>query len=163
LLGLGVALLIEAQKSFKDFYRTIFFLPVMATLIAMAISWQFILHPTFGFLNLLLKEFGLSGHNWLRTEGLALWVLAAIGIWNQFGFNMVLFLAGLVSIPRHLYDAAATAGACATASELTKSVAAVNAIAQGTFKNCLIFMSVSKRVDGQRANGVGHQKASKKI
>ena len=98
LLGLGVALLIEAQKSFKDFYRTIFFLPVMATLIAMAISWQFILHPSFGFLNLLLKEFGLQGHNWLRTEGLALWVLAAIGIWNQFGFNMVLFLAGLVSI-----------------------------------------------------------------
>jgi multiple sugar transport system permease protein len=111
LLGLGVALLIEAQKSFKDFYRTIFFLPVMATLIAMAISWQFILHPTFGFLNLLLKEFGLQGHNWLRTEGLALWVLAAIGIWNQFGFNMVLFLAGLVSIPRHLYDAAAMDGA----------------------------------------------------
>lgn len=111
LLGLGVALLIEAQKSFKDFYRTIFFLPVMATLIAMAISWQFILHPTFGFLNLFLKEFGLSGHNWLRTEGLALWVLAAIGIWNQFGFNMVLFLAGLVSIPRHLYDAAAMDGA----------------------------------------------------
>ena len=111
LLGLGVALLIEAQKSFKDFYRTIFFLPVMATLIAMAISWQFILHPSFGFLNLLLKEFGLSGHNWLRTESLALWVLAAIGIWNQFGFNMVLFLAGLVSIPRHLYDAAAMDGA----------------------------------------------------
>jgi multiple sugar transport system permease protein len=111
LLGLGVALLIEAQKSFKDFYRTIFFLPVMATLIAMAISWQFILHPTFGFLNLFLKEFGLPGHNWLRTEGLALWVLAAIGIWNQFGFNMVLFLAGLVSIPRHLYDAAAMDGA----------------------------------------------------
>ncbi len=111
LLGLGVALLIEAQTSFKDFYRTIFFLPVMATLIAMAISWQFILHPTVGFLNLLLKEFGLPTHNWLRTEGLALWVLAAIGIWNQFGFNMVLFLAGLVSIPRHLYDAAAMDGA----------------------------------------------------
>lgn len=111
LLGLGIAMLIEAQKSFKEFYRTIFFLPVMATLIAMAISWQFILHPTFGFLNLLLKEFGLPGHNWLRTEGLTLWVLAAIGIWNQFGFNMVLFLAGLVSIPRHLYDAAAMDGA----------------------------------------------------
>ena len=111
LLGLGVALLIEAEKSFKDFYRTIFFLPVMATLIAMAISWQFILHPSFGFLNLLLKEFGLQGHNWLRTEGLALWVLAAIGVWNQFGFNMVLFLAGLVSIPRHLYDAASIDGA----------------------------------------------------
>lgn len=110
-LGLGVALLIESQKSFRVFYRTVFFLPVMATLIAMAISWQFILHPNFGIANLALKWFGLNGHNWLKTESLAIWVIAVIGIWNQFGFNMVLFLAGLASIPKHLYDAAQMDGA----------------------------------------------------
>lgn len=110
LLGLSVALLIESTENFKAFYKTIFFLPVMATLIAMAISWQFILHPTFGFLNLFLKSLGAEGHNWLKTESLALWVLAVIGVWNQFGFNMVIFLAGIVSIPKFLYDAAAMDG-----------------------------------------------------
>ena len=110
-LGLGVALLIESGPSLRAFYRAVFFIPVMATLIAMAISWEFMLHPSFGLVNLSLKALGIAGPNWLRTEGLALWVIAVIGVWQQFGFNMVLFLAGLVSIPRALYEAAALDGA----------------------------------------------------
>ena len=110
-LGLGVALLIESGGSLRAFYRAVFFIPVMATLIAMAISWEFMLHPSFGLVNLSLKALGIAGPNWLRTEGLALHVIAVIGIWQQFGFNMVLFLAGLVSIPRSLYEAAAMDGA----------------------------------------------------
>jgi multiple sugar transport system permease protein len=109
-LGLVTALLISTSKHFKTFYRTVFFLPVMATLIAMAISWQFILHPNFGFLNLALKSFGLSTFNWLKTDYLALPVLAVVGIWNQFGFNMILFLAGLTTIPNYLYDAVSLDG-----------------------------------------------------
>lgn len=105
-LGLGIALLIEAGSSGKAFYRAVFFLPVMATLIAMAIVWEFMLHPQFGLVNLLLKTVGLTPRNWLSDGGLALYVLAAIGIWQAVGFNMVLFMAGIVSIPRHLYDAA---------------------------------------------------------
>jgi multiple sugar transport system permease protein len=110
-LGLGAALLIESGTSLRAFYRAVFFIPVMSTLIAMAIAWEFMLHPGFGLVNLALKSFGIAGPNWLRTEGLALYVLAVIGIWQQFGFNMVLFLAGLVSIPRLLYEAAAMDGA----------------------------------------------------
>lgn len=110
-LGLGAALLIESGASLRAFYRAVFFIPVMSTLIAMAIAWEFMLHPGFGLVNLTLKSFGIAGPNWLRTEGLALYVLAVIGIWQQFGFNMVLFLAGLVSIPRLLYEAAAMDGA----------------------------------------------------
>ncbi|MBS0520899.1 MAG: sugar ABC transporter permease [Proteobacteria bacterium] len=105
-LGLGVALLIESGDSLKRFYRAVFFIPVMATLIAMAISWEYMLHPQFGLINLLLKKVGLAPHAWLTDPALALPTLAVIGIWQLFGFNMVLFLAGLVSIPRHLYDAA---------------------------------------------------------
>lgn len=105
-LGLGIALLIEAGSSGKAFYRAVFFLPVMATLIAMAIVWEFMLHPQFGLVNLLLKAAGLTPRNWLSDGGLALYVLAGIGIWQAVGFNMVLFMAGIVSIPRHLYDAA---------------------------------------------------------
>ena len=110
-LGLGAALLIESGTSLRAFYRAVFFIPVMSTLIAMAIAWEFMLHPGFGLVNLALKSVGIAGPNWLRTEGLALYVLAVIGIWQQFGFNMVLFLAGLVSIPRLLYEAAAMDGA----------------------------------------------------
>jgi len=105
-LGLGIALLIEAGDSGKAFYRAVYFLPVMATLIAMAIVWEFMLHPQFGLANLALKAVGLTPQNWLTDGDLALWVLAVIGIWQAVGFNMVLFLAGIVSIPRFLYDAA---------------------------------------------------------
>jgi len=105
-LGLGVALLIEAGDTGKAFYRAAFFLPVMATLIAMAIVWEFMLHPQFGLINMLLGQLGIPPQNWLSDGKLALYVLAAIGIWQAVGFNMVLFLAGIVSIPRFLYDAA---------------------------------------------------------
>lgn len=110
-LGLAVALLIESGTGMKGFYRAVYFVPVMATLIAMAIAWEFMLHPQFGMINQLLKSIGLPAHNWLAEASTALPVLAVIGIWQQFGFNMVLFLAGLVSIPRHLYEAAQLDGA----------------------------------------------------
>ena len=110
-LGLGIALLIQSGTGLRSLYRTIYFLPVMATLIAMAIVWEFMLHPQFGLINGLLKMAGFSGHSWLQERGTALYSLCAIGIWQAAGFNMVLFLAGLVSIPKHLYDAAEMDGA----------------------------------------------------
>lgn len=110
-LGLGIALLIEAGTSLRGFYRAVFFVPVMATLIAMAISWEYMLHPQFGLINLMLKAVGLPAMAWLAEPELALSTLAVIGVWQLFGFNMVLFLAGLVSIPRYLYEAAEMDGA----------------------------------------------------
>src|SRR5262249_48086956 len=109
-MGLAAALLIESGTSLRRFYRAAFFLPAMATVIAMAIVWEFMLHPTFGVVNLGLKLAGLPPQNWLQDRALALPVLVVIGVWQQFGFNMVLFLAALVSIPRQLYEAAAVDG-----------------------------------------------------
>jgi multiple sugar transport system permease protein len=109
-LGLVAALLIHGLQRGQAVYRAAFFLPVMATLIAMALVWEFMLHPSFGMVNLALRGMGLAPHNWLNEEGLALWVLAVIGIWQGFGFNMVLFSAGLLGIPRSLYEAAAIDG-----------------------------------------------------
>lgn len=111
-LGLGAAMLIEAGQHGKAFYRAVYFLPVMATLIAMSIVWQVILHPDFGLINLALKEFGVTGPNWLQDRDLVLYVLCAIGIWQQVGFNLVLFLSGLMAVPSHLYEAAEMDGAC---------------------------------------------------
>lgn len=109
--GLGVALLIQSGTSLRSFYRTVYFLPVMATLIAMAVVWEFMLHPQFGLVNGLLREIGIVGPNWLQDRSTALYALCAIGIWQAAGFNMVLFLAGLVSIPKQLYEAAEIDGA----------------------------------------------------
>ena len=109
-LGLGAALLIEAGTALRAFYRTVYFLPVMATLIAMAIVWEFALHPKLGLVNLSLKAIGFAGVDWLQNRHVALYTLAGIGIWQSVGFNMVLFMAGLQAIPKDLYEAAAVDG-----------------------------------------------------
>jgi multiple sugar transport system permease protein len=110
-LGLGAALLIEADTALRSVYRAAYFLPVMATLIAMAVVWEFMLDQRFGVVNLALKSIGFAGRNWLHDRSLVLYTLCGIGIWQSLGFNMVLFMAGLTSIPRELYEAAAIDGA----------------------------------------------------
>lgn len=110
-LGLLIALLIEGGKSCRSFYRAIHFLPFMATMSAMAIAWEALLHPTIGLVNQTLSAIGMPAANWLRDEHTVLLALAAIGIWQNLGFAMVLFLAGLKSIPKDIYDAADVDGA----------------------------------------------------
>src|SRR5262245_13783021 len=110
-LGLLIALLIESGRTLRNFYRAVHFLPYMATLAAMAIAWEALLHPTIGLVNQTFAAISLPTTNWLRNESAVLPVLAAIGIWQNLGFAMVLFLAGLKSIPQDLYDAADVDGA----------------------------------------------------
>lgn len=126
-LGLGAALLINSLGRFREIYKTIYFLPVMATLLAMAIAWEFMLHPSIGMVNRTLEmgcgtfleriwpfmAHGCAEHFpvWLGDKRYAIWVISFIGIWQGFGFNMVLFLAGLTSVHRELYHAAEMDGA----------------------------------------------------
>jgi len=110
-LGLGAALLIEAGTSLRGLYRAIYFLPVTSTLLAMAIVWEFLLHPSVGLVNLALQGLGIPTTDLLKNPATALPTLAAIGIWQAVGLNMVLFMAGLKSIPADLYDAASVDGA----------------------------------------------------
>lgn len=110
-LGLAVALMLQGTGRLAPVWRTIFFLPVMASLVAMAIVWEFMLHPTFGLVNAALGLVGVAPANWLQSGATALPALAVIGVWQQFGFAMVLFLAGLSGIPTSLYDAAEMDGA----------------------------------------------------
>lgn len=110
-LGLGVALLINAAASGQRFYTAVYFLPVTATLLGTALVWAFAFHPNVGVINQLFKAVGLPTTDWLKNPATALYALAAIGIWQALGLNMVLFLAGLRAIPRELYEAAAIDGA----------------------------------------------------
>lgn len=110
-LGLGVALLIESRTYLKRFYRVAYFLPVTATLVAMATVWEFIFHPNIGLANAVLGSFGVAPIRFLGSPDNALFSLCAIGVWELVGFNMVLFLAGLSGIPRELNEAASIDGA----------------------------------------------------
>lgn len=108
--GLGAALLIEAEPRLRAFFRAAYFLPVVSLIVAMATVWQYLMHPTIGPINLILKAVGLPAVNWLGSSDNVLAALALIGIWQQTGFNMVLFLAGLTGINRELYAAAEVDG-----------------------------------------------------
>ncbi|MBK1659687.1 carbohydrate ABC transporter permease [Paracraurococcus ruber] len=109
--GLGLALLVEAGARGRAFFRAVFFLPVVSLSVAMASAWQYLLHPTIGPLNAELRALGLPTPFWLSSSDTVLLSLAAIGIWENIGFTMVLFMAGLTAIPRELYAAAAVDGA----------------------------------------------------
>ena len=108
--GLVVALLVHARKKTRSFYEVIYFLPVTSTLIAMATVWQFLLHPKLGPVNSLLNLIGVPSMNFLGDPTLMMATLAAIGIWQLIGFNMILFLTGLSNIPKELYEAASMDG-----------------------------------------------------
>jgi len=111
--GLALALLIESVTTGRTLFRAIFFLPVVSLTVAMAASWQYLLHPTIGPVNAMLRGLGIAGPAWLSSSDTVLLSLAAIGIWESVGFNMVLFMAGLTAIPRELREAASVDGATA--------------------------------------------------
>jgi multiple sugar transport system permease protein len=111
LLGLGSALLIERRSKLRAFYRAAYFLPVASTFIAMATVWEFLMNPAVGLFNQLLALLGVARINFLGDPLWALPSMALIGIWELIGFNMVMFMAGLSTIPRELYQAAAIDGA----------------------------------------------------
>lgn len=110
--SLAAALLLNGSLvRFRQTLRTIFFLPVITTLVAVAVVWRYLYHPRYGLLNYGLGLLGIGPIDWL---GDPLWAMPAIiilTVWKNFGFNMVIFLAGLQSIPASLYEAARIDGA----------------------------------------------------
>ncbi|MGR3436154.1 MAG: carbohydrate ABC transporter permease [Shimia sp.] len=109
--ALWLALAIEAQVRARGALRTVFFLPVTATLVAMATAWEVLLHPSFGMVNTALGALGLDRQRFLSDPALALPTLIFVGIWKMVGYNVLLYIAGLSTIPRDLYEAAALDGA----------------------------------------------------
>ncbi len=110
-IALLLAILIEAGARGRAFFRAVFFLPVVSLTVAMATAWQYLLHPSIGPVNAVLRGLGLGTPNWLGSSDWVLMSLGMIGVWENVGFNLVLFLAGLTAIPRELYGAAEVDGA----------------------------------------------------
>ena len=109
-LGLAAAVGIMGRLKSGSALRSIYFMPTAAMLVAMAVVWQFILDPRVGLLNEILGWFGVAPHGWLLDSSTALPSVIAFGIWRQTGYMMVLYLAGLVTIPRSVYEAASLDG-----------------------------------------------------
>jgi multiple sugar transport system permease protein len=108
---LGLAVLIEAGARGRAFWRAVFFLPAVSLTVAMATAWQYLLHPSIGPLNAALRMIGAGTPNWLGSSDWVIVSLGFIGVWENVGFNLVLFLAGLTAIPREIYAAAEIDGA----------------------------------------------------
>jgi len=111
-VSLAAALAVHARGvRMKGLFRTVFFLPVTTTIVAVAVVWRYLYHPRFGLLNYVLAAFGLGPVDWLGDPAWAMPSIIAMAVWKNFGFNMIVFLAGLQSIPERLYEAASLDGA----------------------------------------------------
>lgn len=104
-LGLALALLVDSFTRGRTILRTLLFLPVTSSLVAMAIVFQWIFGVRGGFINALLDLAGLRPINFLGNASTALPVVAAVGIWRYAAYNMVIYLAGLTAIPTSIREA----------------------------------------------------------
>jgi len=96
---------------FKSLFRLAFFMPVVTTLVAVAVVWRYLYHPRFGVINYLLSFIGIQPIDWLGDPLWAMPALILLAIWKNFGYHMMIFLAGLQTIPDYLYEAARLDGA----------------------------------------------------
>jgi multiple sugar transport system permease protein len=110
--SLGLAMLLNQKLRSTNMFRTMYFLPHLTPIVAMAILWKWLLHPSVGPVNYLLSLIGIDGPGWLTDPAWALKSLIMIALWAYLGGNtMLIFLAGLQGVPQELYDAAEVDGA----------------------------------------------------
>jgi multiple sugar transport system permease protein len=110
-LALMVALMVNSVKRLTGVIRTIYFIPVVTSMVACAVVWRWLYQPRFGLFNTILSMMGLKKLMWLDSPSLAMPSVIAMSIWKGLGFTVVLFLAGLQGIPRTFYEAAEIDGA----------------------------------------------------
>jgi multiple sugar transport system permease protein len=109
-VGLGLALLVKDHVRWLGFFRTAYFLPVVASFVVMATIWKF-LYAESGLFNAVLVSLGLPAQPFLRSADQALGSIAALGVWKFVGFNMLILLGGVQAIPADLYESADLDGA----------------------------------------------------
>jgi multiple sugar transport system permease protein len=113
-LGLLLALLVNQGLKGQSFFRTMYFAPVVTSMVVVAIVWRFLYDSNNGLINEMLGTltFGLVGPvNWLGNPSVAMWSIIIMSIWQGAGMQMMLFVAGLQQIPESLYEAAGIDGA----------------------------------------------------
>ncbi len=111
-VALGAALLVNARLvRFKGLFRTLYFVPFVTTLVAVAVVWRYLYHPQYGLINYALGALGIGPVDWLGDPRWAMPSIILMAVWKNFGYNMLIFIAGLQNIPEELYEAARIDGA----------------------------------------------------
>jgi multiple sugar transport system permease protein len=111
-MSLGAALLLHSKLGwFKPFFRTAYFAPVVTTVVAVAVIWRYLFHTQYGLVNWGLAFLGVNPIDWLGDPHWAMPTIILFAVWKNFGYNMIIFLAGLQAIPEDLYEAARIDGA----------------------------------------------------
>ncbi len=112
--SLAAALLLHSKLArFKPFFRTAYFAPVVTTVVAVAVVWRYLFHTRYGLVNWALSHVGVHPVDWLGDPHWAMPTIIVFAVWKNFGYNMIIFLAGLQAIPEDLYEAARIDGASA--------------------------------------------------
>ena len=112
LVSLVTALVLNARGvRLRPLFRTVYFAPVVTTLVAVAIVWRYLYHPKYGLINHALGALGIGPIDWLGDPHWAMPGIVLLAVWRNFGYNMLIFVAGLGNIPEELYEAAAIDGA----------------------------------------------------
>jgi len=112
LVSLGAALLVSSRLvRYPAVFRSIFFAPVVTTLVAVAIVWRYLYHPRYGLIDHALAQIGIAPIDWLGDPNWAMPAIILMAVWKNFGYNMIIFVAGLQAIPEELYEAARVDGA----------------------------------------------------
>jgi multiple sugar transport system permease protein len=110
--SLGAALLLNSPLArCKPFFRTALFAPVVTTVVAVAVIWRYLFNTKYGMANFALGHAGIHPIDWLGDPRWAMPTIILFAVWKNFGYNMIIFLAGLQAIPADLYEAARIDGA----------------------------------------------------
>ncbi|MGH7740825.1 MAG: carbohydrate ABC transporter permease [Candidatus Eiseniibacteriota bacterium] len=110
--SLAAALVVSGRRvRFPGLFRSIFFIPVVTTLVAVAVVWRYLYHPHYGLVNWALGALHLPAVDWLGDPHFAMPAIIVMTVWKNFGYNMLIFIAGLHAIPEDLYEAARLDGA----------------------------------------------------
>jgi len=109
--AIAIAVLLNSKLKGATFFRGIYFLPVVTSWVVVALLWKWLLSPQGGMVNYLLGLVGIQGPGWWTDPNWAMPAIIIASVWKDLGFNMLILLAGLQSIPEHLYEAATIDGA----------------------------------------------------
>lgn len=111
-VALGIAMLLDRATRFRAFFRTVYFVPAVCSIVALALLWKWLYRADYGLINTMLSALGVEDPPaWLSDRRLVKPSLVVMGIWTNLGFDVIVLLAALKTVPRHLLEAAELDGA----------------------------------------------------
>ena len=110
-LGLLLAVLFNSRFRGQEFFKAVYFSPMVTSTVAAAMVWWWMYNPQYGIINVLLKLVGVPAQPWLMSSRMALPAIIIFSVWKTLGYNMIIYLAGLQAIPAQFYEAATIDGA----------------------------------------------------